>query len=109
MMVMGHRVAVDVAPVKATSSSHRIPREHVAGALERRQRRPKRALELLIEPLWRPTLGAMDRADRPRLVEQEHLVVAHREDLPANPLGTIGREINDKRRDLLRRHLLETL
>src|SRR5215470_7402439 len=51
----------------------------------------------------------MDGADWPRLVEQEHLVVAHREDLPADPFGTIGSEIDDKRRDLLRRHLLEAL
>src|SRR5262249_38281507 len=39
------------------NSSHRIPREHIAGALERRQRRPERALELLIESLWRPAFG----------------------------------------------------
>src|SRR5882672_3254554 len=89
--------------------SHRIPREHVAGTLERRQRRPKRALELLIESLRRPTLGAMDRADRPRLIEQEHLIVAHREDLPADPLGAIRRKIDDERSDHLRRHLLDAL
>src|SRR5258705_5376920 len=94
---------------KQPRSLHRIPREHVAGTLERRQRRPERALELLIEPLRRPTLGAMDRADRPRLIEQEHLIVAHREDLPADPLGAIRREIDDERRDLLRRHLLDAL
>src|SRR4051794_29515088 len=90
-------------------SSHRIPRKHVPGALERRQRWPERALELLIEPLRRPTLGAMNGADRPRLIEQEHLVVAYRKDLPTDPFGAIGREIDDEWRDLLRRHLLEAL
>src|SRR5215475_10698478 len=116
-MVMNHTVAVAVVPAKAgthipqlldsavamgpgsrslrslgrdDSNSHRIPREHITRALERRERCRERALELLIEPLRRPSVGAMDRADRPRLIEQEHLIVAHREDLPADPLCAIG-------------------
>src|SRR5215510_2464052 len=95
--------------LRGDESSHRIPREHVGGALERRERWPERALELLVKLPGRPAIGAMDGADRTRLVEQEHLVVAHREDLPADALGAIGSEIDDERRDLLRRPLLETL
>src|SRR5262252_9330669 len=102
-MVMSHRIAVDVVTAKATGNSHRVPREHVGRALERRERCPERALELLVEPLWRPAIGAMNRADRSRLVEQEHLVIAHGEDLPADALGAIGGEIDDERGDLLRR------
>src|SRR5262245_40172837 len=94
---------------KDARASHRIPREHVGGALERRERGPERALELLIQLLRGPAVGAMDAADRPRLVEQEHFVVAHRKDLPADSFGAIGGEIDDERRDLLRRHLLEAL
>src|SRR5215510_15856891 len=97
------------SPRKRTSSSHRIPREQVGRAFGRRERCPERALELLVEPLWCPALRAMNRADRSRLVEQEHLVVANREDLPADALGAIGGEIDDERGDLLRRHLLEAL
>src|SRR5260370_17397685 len=90
-------------------ASHRVPREDVAGAIERRQRGTEGALELLIERLRRPAVGAVQRADRARLIEQEDLVVAHREDLPRNALGSIGGEIDDHPRHLLRRHFLETL
>src|SRR5436190_21520215 len=76
------------------NASHRVPREHVAGALERRERRSERAFELSLEPLRRPAVGAMQRADRPVLVEQIDLVIAHRENLPGDALGAIGGEIN---------------
>src|ERR1022692_3583711 len=62
-------------------ASHRVPRKNVAGAIERRQRGAESALELRIEPLRGPAVGAVQRADRARLVEQEDLVVAHRENL----------------------------
>src|SRR5215471_20705434 len=91
------------------SNLDRIPREHITGALERRERWPECALELLVQLLRRPAVGAMDGADRARLVEQEHLVVAHCEDLPADAFGTIGGEIDHERGDLLRRHLLDAL
>src|SRR5262249_1469661 len=94
---------------RAARTSHRVPREHVARALERRGRGPERALELLVELLRRPAVGAVDRADRARLVEQEHLVVAHAENLPGDALGTVGGEVDRERRDLLRRHLLKAL
>src|SRR5215471_1626175 len=67
----------------AGNPSHRIPRKHIAGALERRERWSECAFELLVQLLRCPAIGAMDGADRARLVEQEYLVVAHREDLPA--------------------------
>ncbi len=53
--------------------------------------------------------GAVDRAHRARLAEQEHLVVAHAENLPGDAVGAIRGEIDHERRDLLRRHLLEAL
>src|SRR5215469_13065950 len=51
----------------------------------------------------------MQGADRARLVEQEYLVVAHREYLPRDTLGRRGSKIDRKRRDLVRRHLAEAL
>src|SRR4051812_8594557 len=84
-----------------------VPREDIAGAVERRERWAERALELRVELFRRPAIGAVDRADRPRLVEQEDLVVAHREDLAGDAGGVVGAEIDDERRDLLRRHLLQ--
>src|SRR6266542_4658645 len=47
--------------------SHRIPREHVGGALERRERGAERALELLVELFRRPAVGAVDGAHWPRV------------------------------------------
>ena len=39
--------------------------------------------------------------------QQEHFVVAHPENLPADALRPIAGEIDGQRRDLLRRHLLQ--
>src|SRR4051812_7667719 len=41
-------------------ASHRVPREVVAGALQRRQRGAEDALELLVELFRRPAIGAVD-------------------------------------------------
>src|SRR6266852_6070682 len=89
--------------------SHRIPREHVGGTFQRRERGAERALELLVDLVGRPAVGAMDGADRARLVEQEYLVVAHAENLPGDAVGAVGGEIDRERRDLFRRHLTEAL
>src|SRR5262245_354145 len=104
-MVMTSRSASGDDRVRA---SHRIPREYVARALERRERGAEHALELLVELLRGPAVGAVQRADRPRLVEQVDLVVAHPEDLPGDPVGPVAAEIDHERRDLFRRHLAET-
>ena len=48
----------------------------------------------------------MVRSTRLRLVEHEHLVVVHAENLPGNSLGTVGGQINGERCDLFRRYLL---
>src|SRR6266700_3353207 len=90
-------------------ASYRIPAEDIARALERRERGAERALELLVEGLRRPALGAMNRADRARLVEQENLVAAHAENLSRDGFGAVGGEIDDERRDLFRGHLAEPL
>src|SRR5262249_37794320 len=73
--------------------SYRIPREYVGRALERGERRPERALDLLVDLFRRPAVGAMDGAHRARLVEQEDLVVAHAENLPGNSLGAVAGEV----------------
>src|SRR5438132_8056671 len=91
------------------SASYRIPTEDIARALQRRERGAEGALELLVEGLRRPALGAMDRADRARLVEQENLVAAHAENLSGDGFGAVGGEIDDERRDLFRGHLTEAL
>src|SRR5688500_7521285 len=89
--------------------SYRVPAEHFARAVEGRERGSERTFELRVELVRRPAVGAVDRADRPGLVEQEHLVVAHRKDLPGDAGGFIGAEIDHQRRDLLGRHLLQPL
>src|SRR5262249_56277378 len=94
---------------KAFVELYRIPGEDVARTLERRERGPKRALELLGDTVGRPALRAMDRTDHARLIEQKNLVVAHAENLAGDALGAIGGEINRKRGDLFRRHLLHCL
>src|SRR5436309_780329 len=94
---------------RSMRSSHRIPREYVARALERSERGGERAFELLIDVLRRPAIRAMDRTDGARLVEQENLVAAHAEDLSGNSLRAIGGEIDRERGDFFRRHLLEPL
>src|SRR6476646_3609969 len=83
-----------------TATSNRVPGEHVAGALERRQRRTEGALELLGELLRRPAVGAVDDADRARLIEQEDLVVAHGQHLAGNAARRLRAEIDRERRDL---------
>src|SRR5215213_6762337 len=87
--------------------SDRIPGEYFPRAVKRRERWTERALELGVELLRRPAIRTVDRADRPGLVEQEHLVVAHREDLPGDAGRLVGAEIDHQRRDLLRCHLLQ--
>src|SRR5262245_35982308 len=94
---------------KACVELYRIPGEDVAGTLERRERRPQRALELLADAFGRPAVGAMDRSDYARLAKQENLVVANAENLAGDALRVIGGEIDRKRRDLFRRHLLHAL
>src|SRR6476619_4789727 len=86
---------------------YRVPAKHIAGTVERCERRRESTFELCIELFRRPTVGAMDCADRPGLVEQKNLVVAHREDLPGDACRRVGAEIDNQRRDLFRRHLLE--
>src|SRR5919198_3210653 len=85
---------------------YRIPRKYVAGTFERREGGAERALELLGNLVRRPAVGAMDGTNRARLIEQENLVIAHAENLAGNPLRAIRGEIDRKRRDLFRRHLL---
>src|ERR1700751_220685 len=85
-------------------ASHWIPGEYVAGTLQWRERRRERALKLRIELFRRPAVGAMDRPDRPVLVKQINLIVAHRKNLPGDAFGAIGSEIDRQRRDFLRRH-----
>src|SRR5262249_57243855 len=69
---------------KAFVELYRIPGEDVAGTLERRERRPQRALELLADAVGRPAVGAMDRTDYARLAEQENLVLAYAGHLAAD-------------------------
>src|SRR6202140_5701303 len=109
MMDCGVKPGNDPLVCRSSRASPRVPRKYVAGAIERRQRGAEGALELRIELLGGPAVGAVQRADRARLVEQENLVVAHRENLSRNAIGAIGGEIDHERRDLLRRHLLEAL
>ena len=85
--------------VMGLSNSNRVPVEDVFGALERRQRAGEGAFELRGELFRGPAVGAVDGADRPRLVEQEDLVVAHRQDLSGNTGRRIGTEIDRKRRN----------
>src|SRR5580698_2181649 len=85
----------------------RIPREHVARTIERRERGGKGAFELRVELFRGPAVGAMQRADRTGLIEQIDLVVAHRKYLAADAFRAIRRKINDERRDFLRRHFAE--
>lgn len=49
----------------------------------------------------------MDAADRPRLIEDEYLVVPDGEDLTINAARSVRGQKNDKRRILRRRHHLE--
>src|SRR5260370_33955744 len=51
----------------------------------------------------------MGRTARARLVDKQKLGVAHAENLAGDALGAIGGEINRKRGDLFRRHLLHAL
>src|SRR3954451_22183524 len=51
----------------------------------------------------------MQYANRARLREQEDLVVAHAENLSRYAVRLFGAQVHRERRDLLRRHLLETL
>src|SRR5215475_6009465 len=104
-----HGTSPGKTPERAARASHRVPREHVARAFKRRERGTECALELLVELLRCPAVGTVDRADRARLVEQEHLVVAYAENLPGYALGAVGSKVDRERRDLLRRHLLEAL
>src|SRR6185437_15945492 len=78
-------------------SSDRVPGEDFARALERRQRGPEGAFELLGDLARCPAVGAVHHPDRTRLVEQEYLIVAHGENLSGNSLGRIGAEIDRKR------------
>src|SRR5437868_12408693 len=77
---------------------NRIPAEHVARPLERRQRRFECVPELRIERLRGPAVGAMNRADGTRLAKQEYLVVAHPENLSGDSCGAARSKINDQRR-----------
>src|SRR5436305_6385427 len=86
-----------------------VPGEYVGRALERGKRGSERTLELRLDLVGSPAVEATDRAHRPRLAEQEDLVVAHTEDLARDALGAVRGEIDRERRDLLRRHLLEAL
>src|SRR3954466_14490804 len=89
--------------------SHRIPIEHITRSLERRERLLECVLQLRIELLHGPAVGAMQHPDRARLRVEEDLVVARADDLARDALGLVGAEINRKRRDLIGRHLLQPL
>src|SRR4051812_36050702 len=89
--------------------SHRVPIEHITRSLERRERLLECILQLRIELLHGPAVGSMQHPDRARLRIEEDLVVAHADDLPADTLGLVGAEVNGKRRDLVRCHLLQAL
>src|SRR5213078_2248176 len=66
-------------------------------------------LELLADIFRRPAVGAMDCANHAGLAKQENLVVTHAENLTGDSLGAIGGQIDRKRRNLFRRHLLHAL
>src|SRR5579864_8012643 len=91
----------------ALGLSHRVPREYVARALQRRERGRESALELLVDLVRCPAVGALQGADRARLIEQIDLVVAYREYLSADARRLVRGEIDHQRRDLLRRHFSE--
>ena len=85
-------------------------REHVAGTLERRQRRAEGALELLgdLAPASSRRSDACTRIGRGWLNRKISLLRTAKI-CPEMPLGRVGAEIDRERRDLLRRHLLQPL
>src|SRR5947199_7942703 len=89
--------------------SHRIPIEHVAGAFERRERLLECILQLRVDLLYCPAIGAVQHAHWARLRIEEDLIVAHADDLARDAFGFVGAEINRERRDLVGRHLLQPL
>src|SRR6476620_11976831 len=97
---------ITVAP-QGHEISNRVPIEHLLRTLQRSKRGREGGFELRCKLFWCPAFGAMNGLDRPRLVEQINLVVADRENLPGNAGGRLSAQIDCKRCDLLRGHLLE--
>src|SRR6476659_7288491 len=89
--------------------SDRIPGENVRGTVELVERSLQRRHAVLGDGLRRPAFAALHRTYRAILAEQEDLVHPHTEDLSANVLGGIGKQVGAHRRDLLRAHLLDLL
>src|SRR6478672_11658464 len=68
----------------ASQGSDRVPGEDVARPVERREGRAQHRQRGLDDAFRRPALAAVGVPDRPRLAEQEDLVVADGEDLPGD-------------------------
>src|SRR3546814_21137918 len=88
-------------------ASDRIPGEDVGRAVERIEVVLELVEDALGDRLGRPALGGVRGADRPRLREEEYLVIAHGEDLPRDLRPGIARKRDGERRDLVGVELLQ--